>query len=70
MDQALRQTRAGSLLGTPCYMSPEQARGRSEADVRSALMTYTAPWSSGALMTYKLLGPRSTHDLSSLGMRA
>jgi serine/threonine-protein kinase len=35
LDTALRATRAGSLLGTPCYMSPEQARGRAEADVRS-----------------------------------
>jgi len=31
----MRMTRADAIFGTPCYMSPEQARGAGEADVRS-----------------------------------
>lgn len=32
---ALNMTRAGSMMGTPLYMSPEQARSSAEADQRS-----------------------------------
>jgi serine/threonine protein kinase len=45
-------TRTGSLMGTPYYMSPEQAQGNKEVDHRSDL------WSLGVIAFEALTGKR------------
>ena len=53
-------TKAGSLLGTPAYMAPEQARGRTELiDDRTDL------WALGATM-FTLLTGRSVHEAETM----
>jgi len=53
-------TQAGSLLGTPAYMSPEQARGLREIDHRSDL------WSL-AVIAYQCLTGKLPFDSPTLG---
>ncbi len=54
----VNQTRIGSVLGTPGFMAPEQARGRwTEVDARTDL------WAVGATM-FRLLTGRAVHEAS------
>jgi serine/threonine-protein kinase len=54
-------TRDGSMLGTPLYMSPEQAKGSPNIDVRSDV------WSLGIVMYELLSGALPWAEASSLG---
>jgi eukaryotic-like serine/threonine-protein kinase len=58
--QTSGSTRDGSLLGTPAFMSPEQARGRSQdVDERTDL------WAVGATM-YTLLSGKFVHEAETI----
>jgi serine/threonine-protein kinase len=52
-DQGL--TRTGTILGSPLFMAPEQARGARDADARSDI------WSMGVVLFHLLTG-RVPHD--------
>jgi len=54
------RTRTGSLLGTPFYMSPEQAQGNKTIDARSDL------WSLG-VMTFECLTGKRPFESEGLG---
>jgi eukaryotic-like serine/threonine-protein kinase len=54
-------TRDGSMLGTPLYMSPEQAKGAPNIDVRSDV------WSLGIVLYELLSGALPYSEASSLG---
>jgi serine/threonine-protein kinase len=54
-------TRDGSMLGTPLYMSPEQAKGQPNIDVRSDV------WSLGIVMYELLSGGLPWSEANSLG---
>jgi serine/threonine-protein kinase len=49
-DRSMTLTAAGMTVGTPRYMSPEQAQGRVDVDGRADV------WAAGALLYYGLCG--------------
>lgn len=53
-------TRTGSLMGTPYYMSPEQASGRRQVDHRTDIWAF-------AVIAYEALTGRRPFDDSNLG---
>ncbi|WP_437740393.1 protein kinase [Sorangium sp. So ce1504] len=54
-------TKSGALLGSPLYMSPEQARGSGAIDARSDV------WSLGISLYHALSGHRPNEHLTGLG---
>ena len=51
LDDADRETRSGDILGTPCYMAPEQAYGRNDS-----VSPRTDVWALGAILYEMLTG--------------
>ena len=54
-------TRTGSMLGSPLYMSPEQARGHKDIDRRADI------WSMGVVLYQTLTGRTPHEDTDALG---
>lgn len=54
-------TRTGSLLGTPLFMSPEQAMGQKSIDHRTDI------WSIGVVLYYLLAGRTPHEDADTIG---
>ncbi len=54
-------TRTGSMLGSPLYMSPEQARGVKDIDQRADI------WSLGIVLYQALSGKTPYHHITALG---
>ncbi|MGK4005032.1 serine/threonine-protein kinase [Sorangium sp. So ce1036] len=54
-------TRTGNLIGSPLYMSPEQARGQKDIDHRTDI------WSLGAVLYQALTGRTPYHHITALG---
>ena len=54
-------TKTGSLLGSPLYMSPEQARGKRKIDQRADL------WSLGVVLYRALCGRTPFQEVEALG---
>ncbi|MFO0667742.1 MAG: serine/threonine-protein kinase [Polyangiaceae bacterium] len=54
-------TRTGSMLGSPHYMAPEQARGKKDIDARADV------WSLGVVL-YKLLTGKTPHEMHDGGL--